>query len=113
MSPRRKAEHDIRKELTRQGKCFIAFRKELNPVMREIVKEHLEEQKLPKTKFKVGDKIEAITPGTGFEKAEVVGIFVSTDKRYKGKAYYKLKIMNGTATMLTSAEINYKLSKKK
>ena len=111
MSPRRQAEKDIRKDLTRQGKCFIMFKKELNPVMRELVKEQLEEQKRPKTKFKVGDTITAITPGMGFEKATITDIYTSKEKKTKGKTYYKLKIMCGIATMLTSAECNYKLLK--
>lgn len=63
-------------------------------------------------KFKQGDVIEAINRGMGFERAEVLGTFISTEKRTKGKEMYHLKIMCGTATMPISAEINYKLVKK-
>ena len=36
---------DIKQDLRKQGKCFIAFRVELNPVMRELTKEYLKAQK--------------------------------------------------------------------
>ena len=45
MNARQQAEKDIRKELKSYGKSFIAFHTELNPVMRELVKEHIKEQK--------------------------------------------------------------------
>ena len=32
------AVQDIQEELTRQGKCFLAFRSELDPIMSSIVK---------------------------------------------------------------------------
>lgn len=35
---------DIKRELRREGRCFIAFRVELNPVMKDILKEYLKEQ---------------------------------------------------------------------
>ena len=35
------AEMDIREELSRQGKCFIAFVEKLNPVMDYLVSEEL------------------------------------------------------------------------
>ena len=44
-SPRTIAVQDIRVELDKQGKCFIAFRAELNPIMREIIKEYNRQQK--------------------------------------------------------------------
>lgn len=44
-SPRMIAIEDIKIELTKEGKCFIAFRTELNPVMREIIKEYNRKQK--------------------------------------------------------------------
>lgn len=58
-------------------------------------------------KFKTGDIIEAIEQGTGFEKATVLGTFISEEKRTKGKEMYRLKILCGTATIPVSAEINY------
>ena len=44
-SPRQIAVQDIKVELSKEGKCFIAFRVELNPVMRELTKEYLKAQK--------------------------------------------------------------------
>ena len=64
-------------------------------------------------KFKIGDKIEAVSYGIGFDKATVLGIIISQEKRTKGKKMYYLKIMNGTATVPISAEINYRLVKEK
>lgn len=45
MNARQQAEKDIRKELRSHSKSFIAFRTELNPVMRELVKNYIKEQK--------------------------------------------------------------------
>ena len=44
MSVRQYAEMDIQEELSRQGKCFIAFREKLNPVMDYLVNEQLKAQ---------------------------------------------------------------------
>ena len=44
-SPRAIAMQDIKIELDKEGKCFIAFRTELNPIMREIIKEYNRQQK--------------------------------------------------------------------
>ena len=55
-------------------------------------------------KFKKGDKIVVDEFGRGFEQATVTGII-----EQNGKQYYTLKIMNGTATIPVSAEVNYKL----
>lgn len=44
-SPRTIAVQDIKIELDKEGKCFIAFRTELNPIMREIVSEYNRRQK--------------------------------------------------------------------
>lgn len=35
---------DIREDLSKEHKCFIAFRTKLNPVMRGLVKEQLRQQ---------------------------------------------------------------------
>ena len=54
-------------------------------------------------KFEKGD---IITPSEfyhGFEDATVLGT-----TEIKGKQYYRLKIMNGTATIPVTAEVNYK-----
>ena len=37
---------DIKEELKKQGKCFIAYQKKLNPVMNNLVSEHLKQQSL-------------------------------------------------------------------
>jgi hypothetical protein len=38
MSAKDYAVQDIQEELTKQGKCFLAFRSELDPIMSSIVK---------------------------------------------------------------------------
>jgi hypothetical protein len=55
-------------------------------------------------KFKKGDVLTIAEFGRGFDKATVTGVI-----KQNGKQYYTLKIMNGTATIPVSAEINYKL----
>ena len=40
-SAKTQALQDIKQELKREGKHFINFRSELNPVMRELVKSHI------------------------------------------------------------------------
>lgn len=62
-------------------------------------------------KFKKHDIIEAIEQSRGFEKATVLGTYISKSKKFKGKKMYLLKIMNGTATIPVSAEVNYRLFK--
>ena len=64
-------------------------------------------------KFKVGDVIETIDYGRGFDRATVLDIFISQEKISKGKEMYYLKIVNGTATIPISAEVNYRLVKDK
>ena len=46
MTAKEQAILDIQEELTKQGKAFIAFRTELNPIMDALVKEQLEESRL-------------------------------------------------------------------
>ena len=48
MTARQQAERDIRESLKQNHKSFIAFRKELNPVMKEIVSEYTEAQEKSK-----------------------------------------------------------------
>ena len=55
-------------------------------------------------KFEVGDNIVVDEYGRGFDMATVTGVIEK-----KGKQYYTLKIMNGTATIPISAEVNYKI----
>ena len=45
MSAKNQAIQDIKDSLKREGKAFIAFRSELNPVMRRLVNDQLKEQK--------------------------------------------------------------------
>ena len=42
---REQAMKDIKDDLKAEGKAFIAFRTELNPIMRRIVNEYLKSQK--------------------------------------------------------------------
>ena len=59
-------------------------------------------------KFKAGDTIVVDEYGNGFDKATVTGVI-----KQNGKQYYTLKIMNGTATIPVSAEVNYKIFENK
>ena len=45
MSAKEQAVLDIKNDLKAQGKCFIAFRSELNPVMHKLVTRQIMEQK--------------------------------------------------------------------
>ena len=58
-------------------------------------------------KFEKGDIITVTEFGKGFDMATVTGIVEQS-----GKQYYSLKIMNGTATIPVSAEVNYELFEK-
>lgn len=44
MTARQQAILDIKEELKAQGKSFLAFRTNLNPVMKELVKDQLSKQ---------------------------------------------------------------------
>lgn len=46
MSAKQAAIQDIKQELAIQGKCFLAFRKELNSVMKELVNNQIKAQEL-------------------------------------------------------------------
>lgn len=41
---KRQALEDIMNDLKKEGKCFIAFRKNLNPVMGSIVRKYINKQ---------------------------------------------------------------------
>lgn len=58
-------------------------------------------------KFNKGDTITPAEYYHGFENATVLDILNEGDRKY-----YKLKIINGTATIPVSAEVNYKLVEK-
>lgn len=45
MSAKQQAILDIKKDLEKQGKCFIAFKSELNPVMNKLVNRQIKAQK--------------------------------------------------------------------
>jgi hypothetical protein len=64
-------------------------------------------------KFKIGNTIQAIEKGFGFENAVVLDTFTQKKGKFKGKEMYLLKIPCGTATIPVSAEKNYKVIKKK
>lgn len=93
---------DIKVSLKQQGKCFMAFHSELNPIMDKLVSDQLKAQR-KLTKFHPGDHIEAIEQYKGFERATVLSI-------KNGK--YHLKIMNGIAIIPISAEVNYRKVRK-
>ena len=61
--------------------------------------------------FNIGDKVTPRPDHIGYENATVINIFTQKKGKNKGKQYYVLKIMNGTATIPISAEVNYKLVK--
>lgn len=63
------------------------------------------------SKFKRHDVIGTIERGKGFEKATVINIYTAQKGKRKGQEMYLLKIINGTATMPVSAEVNYQLLK--
>lgn len=44
MSPKDLAVQDIQEDLRNQNKAFIAFRKDLNPIMRKLVSKQLKRQ---------------------------------------------------------------------
>lgn len=44
MTPYQQAKQDIKSELHKSSKSFIAFRTELNPIMRDIVEEYSKAQ---------------------------------------------------------------------
>lgn len=44
MSAKQQAVQDIKESLRIQGKCFLAFRSELNPIMDTLVNEQLKAQ---------------------------------------------------------------------
>ena len=44
MSPYKQATKDIQADLAKTGKCFLSFRKELNPIMDKIVRTAIKKQ---------------------------------------------------------------------
>ncbi len=44
MTAKQQAIHDIQQELKSCGKCFLAFREELNPIMDSLVANQLKQQ---------------------------------------------------------------------
>ena len=60
-------------------------------------------------KFKIGEIIEPVERGRGFDSAIVQDIYTATRGRFKGEKMYLLKVINGTATVPIRAEDNYKL----
>ena len=65
------------------------------------------------SKFKKNDVIEAIEPGKGLERAVVLNVYVAEKGKRKGQEMYYLRIINGTATIPVSAEVNYQLVKER
>jgi hypothetical protein len=52
MSAREVATKDIKESLSIEGKCFLAFRTDLNDVMDQLVEEQLKAQELCSTNLK-------------------------------------------------------------
>ena len=48
MTAKQVAVRDIKNDLRQYAKCFLAFHKELDPVMKQLVKEQLKAQRLLK-----------------------------------------------------------------
>ena len=46
MSARQDAVRDIKESLKTQGRCFLSFRRELNPIMDQLVEEQIKAQEL-------------------------------------------------------------------
>ena len=44
MTAKKQALRDIMEDLRKDGKCFLAFRSELNPIMDKLVEQYLEQQ---------------------------------------------------------------------
>lgn len=93
---------DIKKELRAHNQTFMAFIKELNPVMDKLVEEQLEGQEKQGPKFKKGDKISCVIPNSGLENATVLKV--------EGEKYV-CKISNGIAYIPCNREVeaNYEL----
>lgn len=49
MTARKAAERDIKQFLKIQGKCFLTFHEELNPIMDELVNQQIKAQELCNT----------------------------------------------------------------
>lgn len=62
MTAKQSAIEDIKNDLKAQGRCFIAFRRNLNPTMRKLVSCHIREQKNLNNPFKtsIGTKRQLI-----------------------------------------------------
>ena len=57
-SAKEKAIKDIRESLRVQGKCFLAFHRELNPIMDKLVNEHIKAQELCVNSRKVTESLQ-------------------------------------------------------
>lgn len=53
MTARETAIHDIKDDLWQNSKCFITFRKQLNPIMKRMVDNYINLQKKLNGKVKV------------------------------------------------------------
>ena len=50
MTAKETAIQDIKDELRQESRCFIAFRKKLNPIMKKLVKNYITLQEKPNDK---------------------------------------------------------------
>ena len=104
MNVRQFAIKEIKEDLKSRNKSFLAFRKDLNPIMRKLVTEQLKEQKAISckpskskclfsksiVKYKVGTTLVPKSYYQGFEKITICEI---------DEKYYHCKIPNGIVTI--------------
>lgn len=96
------ATQDIKDALRQDSKCFIAFKRDLDPVIEEVTESYVKQQEDLDNKpiFKVGDHLVPKIPRRGYEDAVVASI---DDK------CYNLRILCGFARIPITAQVNYKL----
>ena len=82
MSPKDLAVRDIKEDLRNQNKCFLAFRQELNPIMRKLVSQHIKAQREATNPFNSFSQANSqLIARCFFSKGEV--IFENYTKYYK------------------------------
>lgn len=76
------AVQDMIPELEKQNKCFLAFRQELNPIMRKLVSQHIKAQREATNTFNSFSQANSqLIARCFFSKGEV--IFENYTKYYK------------------------------
>lgn len=85
MSVRDYAVQDIQDELARNGRCFIAFHNELNPVIGRLVTSHIESQKKLSGLFQPHSKANAQLVASCFFCKDTGNITFEDYSHYYGK----------------------------